>query len=280
MMRTATPIALVATAILNALVTAAAAEPFRFIRIGDADGFGFSNTKGLVRADPFGPGPARPADTNGDGVLRQGEFMPDLNRDGQVAWFSRDEFDNRAPAESVDRNHQCRGCIAIHDGTRGSIWTDLALSSGADGRNWPDADGPIPPNNATFVFEFTVAKDDLAPSSIIFFNLVFGDYDVDPATVQVSFANKPARLLTLTNIRERSQVGQFLDGLVDARTANLKFDEVFTKDAAGNWRGFVGVVFVAPLEPYTAFDFVELSVFAMVNVPDAERFELAENRQN
>jgi hypothetical protein len=166
----------------------------------------------------------------------------------------------------VDRNHLCRGFIAINKGTRGSLWTDLALSSGAEDRNWPDENGPQPPNNARFIFDFTVGKNDIAPGGNVFFNLVFGDYDVDPAVVQVSFAGKPERALLLRNLQDHSsEVGAFLDGLIDGRSANLQFDEVFTKDEKGDWRGFVDVVFIAPREPYTAFDFVELSVFSMVD---------------
>jgi len=41
----------------------------------------------------------------------------------------------------------------------------------------------------------------------------------------------------------------------------LEFNEVFTKNDAGGWDGFVRVVFVAPNDPYTAFDYVELSLF-------------------
>ncbi|MDA0239257.1 MAG: hypothetical protein O3A84_04420 [Proteobacteria bacterium] len=257
---------LAAVAVGSLYIPAAGAEPFRFIRIGDADGFGFRNTKGLVRAER-GIAEPRAADTNGDGVLRQGEFLPDLNKDGGVAWFSRDEFDNRQPEESVDRNNVCKGCLSINSATRGSIWTDLALSSAAPNRNWPDEDGPRPPNNATFIFDFTVGKADIAPGSTIFFNLVFGDYDIDPAVVEVSFAKAPPRKLIPRNLQEQFSGGSFADGLIDARTSNLKFEEVFTKDANGDWRGFVRVVFVAPFEPYTAFDFVELSVFAMVRKP-------------
>ena len=35
---------------LTLAATPAAAEPFKFIRIGDKDGFGFTNTKSLKRA--------------------------------------------------------------------------------------------------------------------------------------------------------------------------------------------------------------------------------------
>ncbi len=60
-------------------------EAFRRIRIGDADGFGFAATTGLYRPiRGIGPGPA---DSDGDGVLRTGEFLPDLNGDGAVWWL-------------------------------------------------------------------------------------------------------------------------------------------------------------------------------------------------
>ena len=122
----------------------------------------------ILTGAPAGYPTAKAADTNGDGILRQGEFLPDLNGDGRVAWFAGDDFDNRAPEEMVDRNYFCRGCLTVSQNTRGSIWTDLALSNGQAGYNWPDENGPDVPNNATFVFDFTVAKKDIAPGASIF----------------------------------------------------------------------------------------------------------------
>ncbi len=247
------------------------AEPFKNIRIGDQDGFGFTKTKGLLRPTlrnsfGFDEGARRApdstaADTNGDGMLSQGEFLPDLNGDGRVAWFSGEDFDNRAPEEMVDRNNFCRGCLAVHDGTKGSIWTDLALSTGAEGFNWPDKNGPERPNNATFVFDFTVKGDQIAAGSLIFFNLVYGDYDIVPAIVGVEFAKAAPRVLEIENIGPD-------DGLIQARSAVLNFKEVFTADNEGNWHGWVRVTFNAPREPYTAFDFVELSLFQIAEGPN------------
>ncbi|MBT3990547.1 MAG: hypothetical protein HON14_14515 [Rhodospirillaceae bacterium] len=266
--------ALLSFVIVAFMVNSVAAEPFKNIRIGDQDGFGFTKTKGLLRPAlrnslgfDFEGKPRRSpnskwADTNGDGVLRQGEFLPDLDGDGRVAWFAGDDFDNRAPEEMVDRNHACRGCLAIGDGTKGSIWTDLALSTGASGYNWPDA-GPERPNNATFVFDFTVKGDQIAAGSLIFFNLVYGDYDIIPAIVGVEFAHAKPRVLEIENIGPD-------DGLIQARSAVLNFKEVFTADDQGNWHGLVQVVFDAPLEPYTAFDFVELSLFQIAEAPGRE----------
>ena len=47
--------------------------------------------------------------------------------------------------------------------------------------------------------------------------------------------------------------------MIQAAFANLLFGEVFTTDGAGGWNGFLQVDFIAPNEPYTAFDFAELS---------------------
>ena len=232
-------------------------EAFRRIRIGDADGFGFAATTGLDRPiRGIGPGPA---DSDGDGVLRTGEFLPDLNGDGSVWWLGGDNFDNRGPAEASDAAHRCIGCAAIGPATRGSNWTDLALSPSSTAARWPDADGPATPNNATFVFDFTVARDAIATGARIYFNLVFGDYDIDPAVVVIRFAAARMRILEIANQQE-----QDVDGLIQARTAFLDFDKVFTADTNGDWHGFVEVVFFSPFEPFTAFDFVELSLFAAV----------------
>ena len=234
---------------------AAQAEPFDHMRIGDDDGFGFASTAGLVRA---WPGPDRfPADSDGDGRLGENEFLPDLNGDGGVAWVSQDNFDNRSAEELADRGQSCIGCMSVGDRTRGSIWTDLSLSASSPPVNWPDADGPRPPNNAIFVFEFTVGHDDIAEHSQIFFNLVFGDYDIDPALIGVQFRDGSSRTLSLANQGA-------LDGLIQGRSTLLEFDEVFIADDDGNWAALLAVVFFAPNDPYTAFDYVELSRFELV----------------
>ncbi len=168
--------------------------------------------------------------------------------------FSDDDFDNRLPGELLDRAIFCEGCAAIHNASRGSNWTDLALSASAPDRDWPDDNGPQLPNNPVFVFDFTVNNGDIPPGAAIFFNMVFGDYDIFPAIILVEFASKPARRLEI-------ELRRGLDGLIQARTALLRFGEVFTRDANGDLRGFAGGEFYAPAEPYTAFDFVELSLF-------------------
>ncbi len=232
---------------------AVSADPFEWVRIGDVDGFGFTSTEGLGRP-VLGVG-VGPADTNGNGLLEPDEFLPDLNRDGGVWYLGQDNFDNRSDAERTDAGHACSGCLAVGERTRGSNWTDLSLSPTAPPNNWPDLNGPAVPNSAAFVFDFTVHRDDIARGANIFFNLVFGDYDINPAVVFVRFRDAQPRVLRIPNQQLRN-----VDGLIQARTAQLAFDDVFTEDADGNWHGFVTVVFDAPADPFTAFDYVELSL--------------------
>ncbi len=234
-----------------------AAEPFQWIRIGDIDGFGFSPTRGLARP-VLGVGPG-PADTNDNGTLEPEEYLPDLNADGGVWYRGEDNFDNRSSAERADTGHACHGCLAVGSATAGSRWTDLALSPTATAGDWPDLNGPAMPNSAAFVFDFTVARGDITPGGAIFFNLVFGDYDIDPAVVLVRFANAPARVLRIPNQQIRG-----VDGLIQVRTASLTFNEVFSANADGNWHGRAIVIFDAPADPFTAFDYVELSLAAEV----------------
>lgn len=232
---------------------AVSAEPFQSIRIGDADGFGFARTADLARPiQGIEPGPA---DSNANGVLEPDEFLPDLNRDGGVWYAGADNFDNRSDAERKDSGHTCTGCLTVSSGTHGSKWTDLSLSPTAPPVDWPDLNGPATPNSAAFVFDFTVDAENIAQGAQIFFNLVFGDYDVDPAVVFVRFREAPAGVLRIANQQLRN-----VDGLIQARTAKLRFNDVFTRDADGNWRGLVTVVFDAPIDPFTAFDYVELSL--------------------
>jgi hypothetical protein len=253
--------ALISVAVLGAAnpvaVTAVSAEPFQWMRIGDIDGFGFSPTRGLVRP-VLGVGPG-PADTNDNNRLEPGEYLPDLNADGGVWYRGEDNFDNRSPDERADIGHRCRGCLSIGEATAGSRWTDLALSPTATAEDWPDLNGPAMPNSAAFVFDFTVARGDITPGGTIFFNLVFGDYDIDPAVVRVRFANADPRVLRIPNQQLRG-----VDGLIQARTANLRFEEIFSADEDGNWHGRALVIFDAPADPFTAFDYVELSLAAEV----------------
>ena len=232
------------------------ADPFDFVRIGDKDGFGYTNTAGLVRAT--GAPHDTPADTNGNGLLEPTEFLPDLNKDGAVATGRGDDFDNRSAAE-ISNTAALGGHGFTDAGSSGSKWTDISLSTSflttfPGSTKFPDPAGPGLPNEPVFQFNFHVNGGDITTGSSIFFNLVFGDYDVIPANVNLSFASAAARTIGLT-----VQPGA-ADGLVQAATTTLAFGEVFTGDGSGGWNGSVRVGFIAPNEPYTAFDFAELSL--------------------
>lgn len=235
----------------------AVASPFDYIRIGDLDGFGFASTGSLVRAT--GNPHTTPADTNGNGLLEVLEYLPDLNKNGIVATGQGDDFDNRAAAEIANTLVSGNGFTNL--GSTGAKWTDIAISTSSTEPDFPDPSGPGVPNEPRFVYSFHVAGADISSSAVLFFNVLFGDYDVRPADITLTFASAPTRTLTL------STQANAQDGLIQAAFANLAFNEVFTTDGAGGWNGFLQVDFNAPNEPFTAFDFTELST-TPISVPE------------
>ena len=237
-----------AVAVFLLATSSAQAGPFSLIRIGDVDGFGVS-TGGKVRATPAPHNV--PADTNNNGLLEVGEFLPDLNSDGAVAFGNGDNFDNRSASEVADTLLSGDGFTDL--GSLGSKWTDISLSTTSTEPDFPDPNGPAVPNEPTFLFKFHVNGGDIDTSASLFFNVLFGDYDVIPADISLTFASAAARTLTLATQPNAA------DGLIQAAFANLLFNEVFTADGSGGWNGFLQVDFNAPNEPYTAFDFTELS---------------------
>jgi hypothetical protein len=249
--------AIVAAGLLLSASTAYA-EPFSLIRLGDVDGFGVS-TPGKVRAT--GVPHTTPADTNGNGLLEVGEFLPDLNLNGTVATGTGDDFDNRSALEKLDDLVTGTGFTDI--ASSGSKWTDVALSTSSTLPDFPDASTAVP-NEPSLVFDFHVAGADISTSASLFFNVLFGDYDVTPANITLTFASAPTRTLALA-----TQPGA-ADGLIQAAFATLFFAEVFTDDGAGGWNGFLQVDFNAPNEPYTAFDFTELSTTPIQTAPVPE----------
>ena len=76
---------LLSLCVYSAVGTAASLTVF----YGDADGFGFTDTVGLTNSK------GAPADTNGNGILEPGEFLPDLNPGNGVNPAGDDIFDNR-----------------------------------------------------------------------------------------------------------------------------------------------------------------------------------------
>jgi hypothetical protein len=248
-----------AVAILLSAASSADASPFSLIRIGDVDGFGVS-TSGKVRATPAPH--TTPADTNLNGMLEVGEFIPDLNLDGFVATTAGDDFDNRSAAEKA--NTLVTGSGFTNIASTGSKWTDVAISTSSTLPDFPDPSGNAVPNEPSFVYSFNVAGGDISTSASLFFNVLFGDYDVSPANITLTFASAPSRTLALATQPTAA------DGLIQAAFATLLFSEVFTADGSGGWNGYLKVDFIAPFEPYTTFDFTELSTTPIQTTPVPE----------
>src|SRR5262249_550714 len=95
----------------------------------------------------------------------------------------------------------------------------------------------------------------------LFFNVLFGDYDVVPANISLSFATAAPKTIALNTQPAAA------DGLIQAAFANLAFGDVFSPDASGGWNRFLRVDFIAPNEPYTAFAFAELSTTPISQTP-------------
>jgi hypothetical protein len=105
-----------------------------------------------------------------------------------------------------------------------------------------------------FDFNFFVAKKDIKKNSSIYFNLLFGDYDVKDAKVGFTTANGTYFEKQLT--KQKNNKGQ--DGLIQSAFVELNFDEIFSS-TAGGFNGFLKTKLIAPNEPYMAFDYAELS---------------------
>lgn len=252
-----TAIALGLTAALGS--STVIADAFEYIRIGDVDGLGYGFATGLNGAD------GASANRGGGGVLSTGDLLPDLNNDGSLAWDTGDDFDNR-DAETI----ACVGCLSIAAGTTGELFTDISLSTGYDtssasnqvynantssfgaGGAFPMPPASSKPNQPGFVFDFSVAGIDVNPSADFYLNLIFADYDVTPAEVQFKRADATTFTEAVT-----VQPGDE-DGLIQAAFVTLSFSDIFTASGP-DYTGFLEVNFDAPNEPYTAFDFVELS---------------------
>ena len=95
--------------------------------------------------------------------------------------------------------------------------------------------------------------------------MVFADYDVTPANIRFTYDDGITEILPVS-----AQNNGPDDGLIQAAFVVLDFDDIFTWNGLlGGWDGFLMVDFVAPNEPYTAFDYVELSTTPItVDVPE------------
>ena len=196
------------------------------ILIGDIDGFGFTSTVGLKAAN------GSAADTDGDGLLESGEYLPNLGTpNNTVATGSHDDFDNRSAAEKA--------------ATDGAQYTDVSLSTSFSGR-------PGLADDAQFTFNFLVPTlGDIDYGVDHFVNFTFGDYDVTPMTATVDGTN-------VTFVKQAA--GD--DGLIQYAYANVAWADMLD--------GQVVIDIIAPNEPYVAFDYALLdtrNIADIIGVP-------------
>ena len=113
-------LALATVAMIVSAVPAQAAG-FTAIRIGDVDGFGYGYGTGYKAANGFS------VNVDGQGLLGNGDFIPDLNQNGKMATYQGDGFDRRTVLEVGD--NYLTGSGFTNKGSRGSQFTDLSLST-------------------------------------------------------------------------------------------------------------------------------------------------------
>jgi len=264
---------------LFAAVGSAQAVQFTAIRIGDIDGFGYGAAAGFSAANGGAANVGSGGVLGAEALPTIGDFLPDLNGDGGTLTGSRDDFDNRSAAEVAGGS--LTGSGFTDQGTTGSQFTDISLSTsyttssaandvfnantmtrGAGGAFPTPPSGNLP-NQPGFGFDFLVGGADIVAGTQIFFNMVFGDFDVIPANIMFTRGNGTTFNANVTP--QNNAQGQ--DGLIQAAFATLNFSDVFTA-TGGGWDGKLQVDFVANNEPYTAFDFVELSVTPIGTLPE------------
>ena len=183
--------------------------------IGDVDGFGFVDPNAsYLSAQGTSP------DTNGNGIIEAGEYLPDLDGDGGVWVNGTDEFDNRSTAEA--------------SATNGAQWTDISLENHYNGF------GLNPADDALFTFNFAVPElGDIDFGVDHFINFVFADYDVFPASI----------IIDGTSVALTKQASNE-DGLVQLAYAAVSWTDMID--------GEVVIDLVAPNEPYVAIDYAFL----------------------
>ncbi|MGB2966634.1 MAG: PEP-CTERM sorting domain-containing protein [Phycisphaerae bacterium] len=279
-MKRATTMA-VAVAVGLMLVSGAGAASFDYIRLGDNDGFGFTlqangvivGKAGTIFDGGGGAGHAAKIfdvenlelDPNNNLTLDPGEYFGDLNDGGSVMTGGWDGFNHRTVAEADGDYVEGSGFTLTTSGgksTGGSEWTDISITNlyviqtpGDDfnthNGGFPDPGGAALPNYAFLRFVFLVNKADISSSQPLYLNVVFGDYEVIPAKLDLVGAGGSFT----KNIPLNPQTK---DGLIQASYTSLAFNDVFTDFDANNWLGMLDVTFDAPYEPFYALDYVEL----------------------
>ncbi|MGB3087288.1 MAG: PEP-CTERM sorting domain-containing protein [Phycisphaerae bacterium] len=267
------------------LVSGASAAPFDYIRLGDSDGFGFTlqangvivGKDGTIFDGGGGAGHAPKIfdvgnlqlDPNNDLTLGPGEYFGDLDNGGSVASGGWDGFNHRTVAEAAGAYVEGSGFTLTTSGgksTDGSQWTDISITNTYGTQTpglkfntgngvFPDSGGAALPNYAYLSFVFLVDKADIDSSKPLFLNVIFGDYEVVPAKLDLVGAGGAfTKYIPLTT--------QTKDGLIQASYTPLAFGDVFIQDPnnANNWLGMLEVTFDAANEPFYALDSVELGL--------------------
>lgn len=264
-------------AALGAFASSAQAAGFNYIRIGDKDGLGYGNGAGYSAAN------GNAANVDSKGVLGVGDFIPDLNQDGKLATKKGDDFDNRTTKEKSNSLVQSLGFI--DNGSSGSKFTDISLSTSFIKKSGKKANLsekgftkkdykyqntkgdqktskiPLP----GFDFDFSVDKNKVAEDSSVYFNLIFGDYDVKDA--KVGFWKADGNYFERNLTKQKNKKGQ--DGWIQSAFVELDFDEVFTA-TDDVYNGILKTKIIAPDEPYLTFDYVELSTKQISLDPDSQ----------
>ncbi|MGD1871627.1 MAG: PEP-CTERM sorting domain-containing protein [Mastigocoleus sp.] len=236
-----------------AYANSAQAAGFKSIRIGDRDGFGYGTGQGYQGA--YGGN----ANVDGKGVLGVNDLLPDLNKDNRLAINSGDDFDNRSMIEKG--SNYITGSGFTDNGSSGSQFTDISLSTSLiktnnlEDKGFTQADvsnSKIPLPNLDF--NFSVGGNDIKQGTDMYFNMLFGDYDVKDAKVEFTRADGSKFTSQLT--KQQNNQGQ--DGLIQSAFVKLNFGDIFTSTNNG-YNGSLQAKIIAKDEPYLTFDFAELS---------------------
>jgi hypothetical protein len=215
------------------------ASPFTSIRIGDADGFGFSTASGYQAAN------GGSANVDGAGVLSVGDFLPDLNGDGKFDEKNGDSFDLRSPAELG--GSALTGNGFTDQGSSGSQFTDITLAG--------------KPQLATYTFDFLVHSNDIDPTTSVYFDLVFGDFDTGATTVDYTFADASTITQSVTKLGQ----GKANDGLIQNEYMTFAFSDIFTA-VDGGYAGYLEVAFMSN-DDFLTVDFAELGATNVASNP-------------
>ncbi|HOZ48744.1 MAG TPA: choice-of-anchor Q domain-containing protein [Candidatus Hydrogenedentes bacterium] len=238
-----------------------------------------------------------PCNIDNKGLLGPADFLPDMDAEGGTHWSDAsidcpgDDWDNRGWKELTKTF--LMGC-GFEPGTPtpeagwGSHFTDITVSRsydrcidclpGGPGDEFPTGAGTsdnglsnqpggidaIEDVQPGFVFDFYVEYADIDSVAPLYLNVVFGDYEVDLVKAKLTFNSGEVVWVDLT-----AQPAN-MDGLIQSAFAvltdlpGITFSDIF-EDTGDRWHGVLKVAFkdglaTGNIEPFTAFDYAEISV--------------------